>query len=270
MTSRTSAIGVDVAGDKKLTNRLLDSAGLPVPRSEVVETEDEAVAAAKRIGFPCVIKPLDGNHGRGVALDLKDEAAVRAAWPETVRQSPRRGRRRRELHHRPRLPGPRDRRQARRGRGACPGQRHRRRDQHGAPARRADQRGPPSGHRPREGADPDQARRQRGGGPRGPGLHAGRRPRAGRLRQARPHRQHVDRRHLDRPDDGGPPGQHRDRRDRGAHGRPRHRGHRLHQPRHHGPRARDRRRDRRGQRGPRASGCTPTRPRASRSTSPAR
>src|SRR5204862_6829183 len=42
MTSDTSAIGVDVASDKSLTNRLLDSAGLPVPRSEVVETADEA------------------------------------------------------------------------------------------------------------------------------------------------------------------------------------------------------------------------------------
>ena len=65
MTSKTSAIGVDVASDKSLTNRLLDSAGLPVPRADVVETEDAAVAAAKRIGFPCVLKPLDGNHGRG-------------------------------------------------------------------------------------------------------------------------------------------------------------------------------------------------------------
>jgi cyanophycin synthetase len=87
MTSRTGGIAVDIASDKKLTNRLLDSAGLPVPRSEVVDTEDDAVAAARRIGYPCVIKPLDGNHGRGVALDLRDEAAVRAAWPETVRQS---------------------------------------------------------------------------------------------------------------------------------------------------------------------------------------
>ncbi len=87
MTSRTGGIAVDIASDKKLTNRLLDSAGLPVPRSEVVDTEDDAVAAARRIGYPCVIKPLDGNHGRGVALDLQGEADVRAAWAETVRQS---------------------------------------------------------------------------------------------------------------------------------------------------------------------------------------
>ncbi len=80
MTSRTSAIGVDIASDKSLTNRLLDSAGLPVPRSEVVDSEDGTVAAAHKIGFPCVVKPLDGNHGRGVHLDLRSDEAVRAAF----------------------------------------------------------------------------------------------------------------------------------------------------------------------------------------------
>jgi cyanophycin synthetase len=87
MTSRTSGIAVDIASDKKLTNRLLDSAGLPVPRSEVVETEDEAVASARRLGYPCVVKPLDGNHGRGVVLDLRDEADVRAAFPLALRET---------------------------------------------------------------------------------------------------------------------------------------------------------------------------------------
>jgi cyanophycin synthetase len=87
MTSKTSAIGVDVASDKSLTNRLLDSAGLPVPRADVVTTEDDAVTVAKRLGFPCVVKPLDGNHGRGVHLDLRSEAAVRAAFPGALAQS---------------------------------------------------------------------------------------------------------------------------------------------------------------------------------------
>lgn len=87
MTSRTSAIGVDIASDKSLTNRLLDSAGLPVPRSEVVDTEDGAVTAARRLGFPCVVKPLDGNHGRGVHLDLQSEEAVRAAFAGALRES---------------------------------------------------------------------------------------------------------------------------------------------------------------------------------------
>src|SRR5262245_41814175 len=81
MTSRTSGIAVDIASDKSLTNRLLDSAGLPVPRSAVVETEDQAADAANRIGYPCVVKPLDGNHGRGVQLDLRSEEAVRKAFP---------------------------------------------------------------------------------------------------------------------------------------------------------------------------------------------
>jgi cyanophycin synthetase len=79
MTSRTSGIAVDIASDKSLTNKLLDSAGLPVPRSEVVDTEDDAVVAARKLGYPCVLKPLDGNHGRGVHLDLRSEEDVRAA-----------------------------------------------------------------------------------------------------------------------------------------------------------------------------------------------
>ena len=80
MTSMTGALAVDIAGDKGLTTKLLASAGLPVPRSEVVRSVDAAVSAANRIGYPCVVKPLDGNHGRGVCLDLPDAEAVRTAW----------------------------------------------------------------------------------------------------------------------------------------------------------------------------------------------
>ena len=67
MTSRTSALGVDIASDKKLTTSLLAAAGLPVPKSEMVLSADDAVAMAARIGYPVVTKPLDGNHGRGSA-----------------------------------------------------------------------------------------------------------------------------------------------------------------------------------------------------------
>jgi cyanophycin synthetase len=87
MTSRTPGIAVDIASDKSLTNRLLDAAGLPVPKSEVVDDEDGAVAAARRVGFPCVVKPLDGNHGRGVQLDLRSEDDVRRAVPAALRES---------------------------------------------------------------------------------------------------------------------------------------------------------------------------------------
>ena len=89
MTSNTSALAVDIAGDKELTTRLLASAGLPVPRSEAVRGVDAAVAAANRIGYPVVCKPLDGNHGRGVCLDLADADQVREAFPVAQDQSRR-------------------------------------------------------------------------------------------------------------------------------------------------------------------------------------
>jgi cyanophycin synthetase len=87
MTSATSALGVDIASDKKLTNRLLAATGIPVPRSEVVRSADDAVAAAGRIGYPLAIKPLDGNHGRGVGLNLGDPDAVREAYAVARRES---------------------------------------------------------------------------------------------------------------------------------------------------------------------------------------
>ena len=87
MTSQTASLGVDIAGDKKLTNRLLAATGVPVPRSEVVRSEGQAAAAAGRIGFPVAMKPLDGNHGRGVMLNLADEDAVRDAYAVARSQS---------------------------------------------------------------------------------------------------------------------------------------------------------------------------------------
>jgi cyanophycin synthetase len=81
MTSKTSSLAVDVAGDKELTTRLLAAAGLPVPRSYPVRDVADAVAAARRLGFPLVVKPLDGNHGRGVHLNLRTEEEVAAAFP---------------------------------------------------------------------------------------------------------------------------------------------------------------------------------------------
>ncbi|HUH16548.1 MAG TPA: cyanophycin synthetase [Methylomirabilota bacterium] len=90
MTSQTGSLGVDIAGDKKLTNRLLASTGVPVPRSEVVRNEDEAVAAATRIGLPVAVKPVDGNHGRGVMLNLAEEEGVRAGY-RAARAESRRG-----------------------------------------------------------------------------------------------------------------------------------------------------------------------------------
>ncbi|HUG95093.1 MAG TPA: cyanophycin synthetase [Pleomorphomonadaceae bacterium] len=87
MTSHTSSLGVDIAQDKKLTNRLLAATGVPVPRAAVVRSVDEAVVAAGRVRYPVAMKPIDGNHGRGVMLNLSDEAAVRTAYPSARGES---------------------------------------------------------------------------------------------------------------------------------------------------------------------------------------
>lgn len=89
MTSLTGSLAVDIASDKELTNRLLAAAGLPVPKSEVVRTADDTVRVARRIGYPVVVKPLDGNHGRGVAINLTTPEQVRAAFVVADEQSRR-------------------------------------------------------------------------------------------------------------------------------------------------------------------------------------
>ena len=89
MTSKTGALAVDIASDKDMTTKLLASAGLPVPKQETARSAEGAVAAARRIGFPVVLKPLDGNHGRGVCLNLMDDEAVREAFVIAEDQSRR-------------------------------------------------------------------------------------------------------------------------------------------------------------------------------------
>jgi cyanophycin synthetase len=80
VTSQTSNISVDIAANKELTNRLLQEVGIPVPRGGVVKNVEEAVRMADRIAYPVVIKPLDGNHGRGVCINLKNAEEVRKMY----------------------------------------------------------------------------------------------------------------------------------------------------------------------------------------------
>ena len=89
MTSKTGSLAVDIASDKELTNRLLAAAGLPVPASEVVRRGEDAVRVARRIGYPVVVKPLDGNHGRGVAINLTTDDEVRGAFSVAYDESRR-------------------------------------------------------------------------------------------------------------------------------------------------------------------------------------
>ncbi|HJQ68653.1 MAG TPA: cyanophycin synthetase [Blastocatellia bacterium] len=80
VTSMTGLIATDIACDKELTKRMLDDAGIPVPKGRVVETVEEAQDVAESIGFPVVIKPLNANHGKGVAINLTNKEEVRQAF----------------------------------------------------------------------------------------------------------------------------------------------------------------------------------------------
>ncbi len=87
MTSQTSSVAVDIASNKELTLSLLSAAGLPVPKSASVRTVEDAVRLANRTGYPVVLKPLDGNHGRGVMLDLRNDDDVRRAFDTAKSES---------------------------------------------------------------------------------------------------------------------------------------------------------------------------------------
>ncbi|MGV8941070.1 MAG: cyanophycin synthetase [Lysobacter sp.] len=80
VTGKTSHIAVELAGDKDETNQILGALGLPVPRQELVQTEELAVRAARRIGYPVVTKPYNGNHGRGISIRLMNDAEVAAGF----------------------------------------------------------------------------------------------------------------------------------------------------------------------------------------------
>jgi cyanophycin synthetase len=79
-TGRTSNIAVELAADKEETNGILRDLGLPVPRQALVRDKPDAVRAAERIGYPVVLKPLSGNHGRGVSINLKTPEEVETGF----------------------------------------------------------------------------------------------------------------------------------------------------------------------------------------------
>ena len=231
-----------------MTNKLLGAAGLPVPRSEVVRTEDDAVAAAKRIGFPVVTKPLDGNHGRGVGLDITTDRTTRAGFKRALKES-RNGRVVVESF----VTGHDYRVLVIGGRMVAIAQR--------VPAhvigdgkRTVRQLVELTNQDPRRGighekvltrikiddAAEELVKKQ--------GFALDDVAAEGPDGEARRDGQHVDRRDLDRPDVGGPRGQRRDRRGGRARRGPGRGRHRLPGSRHRAARARDRRRDRRGER----------------------
>lgn len=79
-TDQTSAIAEEIASDKDLTKSLLKACGVPVPEGEIVKSAAAAWEAAQSVGLPVVLKPIDGNHGRGVSLDLSTQSDIEAAY----------------------------------------------------------------------------------------------------------------------------------------------------------------------------------------------
>ena len=80
MCDQTSAVAVETAGDKEFTKVLLRQVSIPVPRGEVVRTEEDAVDALDRIGVPVVVKPLDGRQGLGVSLNISTPEQMKQAF----------------------------------------------------------------------------------------------------------------------------------------------------------------------------------------------
>ncbi len=79
IASTTSNIAVDIACDKEETKIFLEAAEIPVPRGTVIRTEEGLKEAIEKFGYPLVIKPIDGNHGKGNTTNINTwEQAIKA------------------------------------------------------------------------------------------------------------------------------------------------------------------------------------------------
>ena len=72
ITGKTSSIAVDIACNKETTKKMLEDAAIPVPSGGLVMDEEDLESVIRKIGYPVVLKPLDGNHGRGQSINVKD------------------------------------------------------------------------------------------------------------------------------------------------------------------------------------------------------
>ncbi len=80
ITGRTPHIAVELASDKEETNKILGSLGLPVPRQQLVVSQTDALKAARHLAGPVVLKPYNGNHGRGITINITADDDIRAAF----------------------------------------------------------------------------------------------------------------------------------------------------------------------------------------------
>ncbi len=81
LSNNTSILAVELACDKEGTKTILENAGVPVPQGTVIQYLDELEKAIADVGgYPIVIKPLDGNHGRGITININDWSEAEAAY----------------------------------------------------------------------------------------------------------------------------------------------------------------------------------------------
>ncbi len=80
MTAKTNTIAVEIACNKKATKQILGDMGIPVPRGYMIQDEEDLERTVNSVGFPVVIKPLDGNHGKGATIGINNTDEARIAF----------------------------------------------------------------------------------------------------------------------------------------------------------------------------------------------
>jgi cyanophycin synthetase len=80
VTSQTSSIGVELACDKEDTKHLLEQNEVPIPKGDVIRTQRGLLEVIEEIGYPLVIKPINGNHGRGITTNIQTEKEALIAF----------------------------------------------------------------------------------------------------------------------------------------------------------------------------------------------
>lgn len=85
MTDAVSCISVDVAGNKQYTKEILNDNNIPVPQGDLAYSFEGALIIAEELGYPVVVKPVDGNQGKGVTPNISNADALRSAYDEAAK-----------------------------------------------------------------------------------------------------------------------------------------------------------------------------------------
>lgn len=81
---RDSHLDSDFTTCKDDCKTFLATLGFPVPKGSLVASEEEALTAAKRIGYPVAVKPVSGHKGEGVTTDIQTDQELGSAFSRAV------------------------------------------------------------------------------------------------------------------------------------------------------------------------------------------